>query len=56
MSAKDDKDEPYNFLREYIGRLQEMDGIAGVIGQPRGRGRALLARELFVESIVLGKS
>ena len=27
--------------------LQEMDGIAGVIGQPRGRGRARLARELF---------
>lgn len=28
-------------------RLQEMDGIAGVIGPPKGRGRARLARELF---------
>jgi DNA-binding FadR family transcriptional regulator len=27
--------------------MQETDGIAGVIGQPRGRGRARLARELF---------
>jgi len=28
-------------------QLQEMDEIAGVIGQPKGRGRARLARELF---------
>ncbi len=28
-------------------RLQETNGIAGVIGQPNGRGRARLARELF---------
>jgi serine phosphatase RsbU (regulator of sigma subunit)/DNA-binding GntR family transcriptional regulator len=28
-------------------RMQEMDGIAGVIGQPKGRGRARLAGELF---------
>jgi DNA-binding GntR family transcriptional regulator len=28
-------------------RLQETDGIAGVIGQPKGRGRARLARELI---------
>jgi serine phosphatase RsbU (regulator of sigma subunit) len=28
-------------------RMQEMDGIAGVIGQPKGCGRARLARELF---------
>ncbi len=28
-------------------RMQEMDGITGVIGQPKGRGRARLARELF---------
>jgi DNA-binding GntR family transcriptional regulator len=28
-------------------RMQETDGIAGVIGQPRGRGRARFARELF---------
>jgi len=28
-------------------RMQETDGIAGVIGQPKGRGRARLARELF---------
>jgi serine phosphatase RsbU (regulator of sigma subunit) len=27
--------------------MQEMDGIAGVIGQPKGCGRARLARELF---------
>src|SRR6201987_3605429 len=27
--------------------MQETDGIAGVIGQPRGRGRARFARELF---------
>jgi len=28
-------------------RMQETDEIAGVIGQPKGRGRARLARELF---------
>jgi serine phosphatase RsbU (regulator of sigma subunit) len=28
-------------------RMQEMDGIAGVIGPPKGRGRARLATELF---------
>jgi serine phosphatase RsbU (regulator of sigma subunit) len=28
-------------------RMQEEDGIAGVIGQPKGHGRARLARELF---------
>ena len=27
--------------------MQETEGIAGVIGQPKGRGRAQLARELF---------
>jgi len=28
-------------------RMHEMDGISGVIGQQKGRGRARLARELF---------
>ena len=28
-------------------RMQENDGIADVIGQSKGRGRARLARELF---------
>jgi DNA-binding GntR family transcriptional regulator len=28
-------------------RMQETDGIADVSGQPRGRGRARLARELL---------